>query len=82
MRLLTAESGWRSNLRKSTSPVQRQAGQRTQRNQCREAMAAFRIYAFALPRNSTRRTALDVAVLYAIHSAWWEQTIFRYLGSR
>ena len=39
-------------------------------------------YAFALPRNSTRRTALDVAILYAIHSAWWEQTIFRYLGSR
>ena len=40
IRLLTAESGWRSNLRKSTSPVHRQPGQRAHRNQCREAMAA------------------------------------------
>ena len=40
IRLLTAASGWRSNPRKSTSPVQRQAGQRAHRNQCREAMAA------------------------------------------
>jgi polar amino acid transport system substrate-binding protein len=39
-------------------------------------------YAFALPRNSPLRKALDVAILDAIHSAWWEQTIFRYLGSR
>jgi ABC-type amino acid transport substrate-binding protein len=39
-------------------------------------------YAFALPENSPLRTTLDVAILDAIHSAWWEQTIFRYLGSR
>jgi ABC-type amino acid transport substrate-binding protein len=39
-------------------------------------------YAFALPRNSPLRHALDVAILDAIHSVWWEQTIFRYLGSR
>jgi hypothetical protein len=34
------------------------------------------------PRNSPLRNALDVAILNAVHSAWWEQTIFRYLGSR
>jgi ABC-type amino acid transport substrate-binding protein len=39
-------------------------------------------YAFALPRNSPLRNTLDVAILNAVHSAWWEQTIFRYLGSR
>jgi len=39
-------------------------------------------YAFALPRNSPLRKALDIAILDAIHSPWWEQTIFRYLGSR
>ncbi|MFZ0372143.1 MAG: transporter substrate-binding domain-containing protein [Xanthobacteraceae bacterium] len=39
-------------------------------------------YAFALPRNSSLRNTLDVAVLDAIHSDWWEQTIFRYVGSR
>ncbi|HXQ84038.1 MAG TPA: transporter substrate-binding domain-containing protein [Xanthobacteraceae bacterium] len=39
-------------------------------------------YAFALPRNSPLRKALDVAILDAIHSAWWEQTIFRYFGVR
>jgi polar amino acid transport system substrate-binding protein len=39
-------------------------------------------YAFALPRNSPLRNALDVAILDAIHSAWWEQTTFRYVGAR
>ena len=39
-------------------------------------------YAFVLPRNSPLRNALDVAILNAVHSDWWEQTIFRYLGSR
>jgi polar amino acid transport system substrate-binding protein len=39
-------------------------------------------YAFVLPRNSPLRNALDVAILNAVHSAWWEQTVFRYLGSR
>ena len=31
-------------------------------------------YAFALPTDSPHRKALDVAVLDAIHSGWWEQT--------
>jgi len=39
-------------------------------------------YAFAIPSNSPLRRALDVAILDAIHSGWWKQTIFRYLGSR
>ncbi len=39
-------------------------------------------YAFALTRNSPLRKALDVAILDATHSAWWEQTTFRYLGAR
>jgi polar amino acid transport system substrate-binding protein len=39
-------------------------------------------YAFALPRNNPLRNALDVAILDGIHSDWWEQTIFRYVGSR
>ncbi len=39
-------------------------------------------YAFAIPRNSSLRNTLDVAVLDAIHSDWWEQTIFRYVGPR
>jgi polar amino acid transport system substrate-binding protein len=39
-------------------------------------------YAFVLPRNSPLRYALDVSILDAIHSDWWEQTIFRYLGRR
>lgn len=39
-------------------------------------------YAFAIPTNSPLRRALDVAILDAIHSGWWKQTIFRYLGSR
>lgn len=39
-------------------------------------------YAFAIPTNSPLRKELDVAILDAIHSGWWDQTIFRYLGSR
>jgi polar amino acid transport system substrate-binding protein len=39
-------------------------------------------YAFAVPTNSPLRKALDVAILDAISSGWWEQTLFRYLGSR
>jgi ABC-type amino acid transport substrate-binding protein len=39
-------------------------------------------YAFAMPRNSPLRIKLDVAILDAIHTVWWEQTVFRYLGSR
>ena len=39
-------------------------------------------YAFVLPRNSPQRNALDVTILNVVHSDWWEQTVFRYLGSR
>ena len=39
-------------------------------------------YAFAIPSNSPLRKTLDVAILDAIHSNWWEQTTYRYLGSR
>ncbi|HEX4410307.1 MAG TPA: transporter substrate-binding domain-containing protein [Xanthobacteraceae bacterium] len=39
-------------------------------------------YAFALPSNSTLRKSVNVALLVATHSDWWEQTAFRYLGSR
>jgi polar amino acid transport system substrate-binding protein len=39
-------------------------------------------YAFALPTNSPIRKALDVEILDAIHSGWWDQTVVRYLGSR
>jgi len=38
-------------------------------------------YAFAVPRDSSFGRALNVAVLDAIHSEWWRQTIFRYFGS-
>jgi polar amino acid transport system substrate-binding protein len=39
-------------------------------------------YAFAISGNNPLRRALDVAILDAIHSTSWEQTTFRYLGSR
>jgi len=39
-------------------------------------------YAFAVPSNSPLERTINVAILDAVHSEWWEQTIFRYLGSR
>jgi polar amino acid transport system substrate-binding protein len=47
-----------------------------------DATFASQEYAFAIPTNSRLRKELDVAILDAIHSGWWDQTIFRYLGSR
>ena len=47
-----------------------------------DATFAPQEYAFALPGNSPLRKTLDVAILDAIHGNWWEQTIFRYLGTR
>jgi polar amino acid transport system substrate-binding protein len=47
-----------------------------------DATFASQEYAFAMPTNSALRKALNVAILEAIHSDWWEQTTFRYLGSR
>lgn len=38
-------------------------------------------YALALPADSPLRKAIDVAMLDAIHSDWWQQTTVRYLGS-
>ena len=39
-------------------------------------------YAFAVPSNSPLERTINVAILEAVHSDWWEQTTFRYLGSR
>ncbi len=47
-----------------------------------DATFAPQEYAFAVPGNSPLRKSLDVAILGAIHSNWWEQTVFRYLGTR
>lgn len=38
-------------------------------------------YAFAVPIDSPLRKSVGVAILAAIHSDWWEQTIARYLGA-
>jgi ABC-type amino acid transport substrate-binding protein len=37
-------------------------------------------YAIALPMNSALRAPLDVALLEAVSSEWWQQVVFRYLG--
>ena len=39
-------------------------------------------YAFAVPSNSSLERTINVAILDAVHSDWWEQTTFRYLGTR
>src|SRR5271169_3588096 len=39
-------------------------------------------YAFAITGNNPLRTPVNVAVLDATHSEWWEQTLGRYVGSR
>jgi polar amino acid transport system substrate-binding protein len=39
-------------------------------------------YAFAVAGNFPLRKTLNVAVLDAIHSDWWKQITFRYLGAR
>lgn len=39
-------------------------------------------YAFAVPSNSSLERQLNVAVLDAIQSDWWHQTVTRYVGSR
>ena len=38
-------------------------------------------YAFAIPDNSPLRGPLNIALLDATQSAWWRQTLARYLGS-
>jgi polar amino acid transport system substrate-binding protein len=37
-------------------------------------------YAFAVPGDSPLEKSINVALLDAIHSDWWEQTTIRYLG--
>jgi ABC-type amino acid transport substrate-binding protein len=37
-------------------------------------------YAIALPLNSALRVPLDVALLEAIISPWWQEVLYRYLG--
>jgi ABC-type amino acid transport substrate-binding protein len=37
-------------------------------------------YAIALPLNSELRVPLDVALLGAVTSPWWQQVLYRYLG--
>lgn len=39
-------------------------------------------YAFVLPNNSPLRKAMNIAILEAIKSEWWEQTTRQYLGTR
>jgi ABC-type amino acid transport substrate-binding protein len=37
-------------------------------------------YAIALPPNSALRVPLDIALLEAVTSEWWQQVLYRYLG--
>jgi polar amino acid transport system substrate-binding protein len=37
-------------------------------------------YAIALPRSSTLRVPLDVALLENVDSEWWDEVLYRYLG--
>ena len=46
-----------------------------------DAMFQPQHYAFAIPNDSPLRGALNIAILDAIQSMWWKQTITRYLGS-
>ncbi|MBX9710326.1 MAG: transporter substrate-binding domain-containing protein [Xanthobacteraceae bacterium] len=39
-------------------------------------------YAMAVPNGSPLRASLNVAILDAMQSDWWRQTLFRYLGAR
>jgi ABC-type amino acid transport substrate-binding protein len=37
-------------------------------------------YAFVLPAGSAARKPLNIAILRAVESGWWDETLFRYLG--
>ena len=76
MRLLTAASGWRSSVRRSKSPVQRQAGRRAHRDQCREAAPIvgensigicrpWRLFHARIDRSASSSTCVSVARLPA-----------------
>jgi polar amino acid transport system substrate-binding protein len=38
------------------------------------------VYAIALPQASELRVAIDLALLDAVRSDWWRETLFAYLG--
>jgi polar amino acid transport system substrate-binding protein len=40
------------------------------------------VYAIALPQGSELRMSIDLALLDAISSDWWQETLFAYLGRR
>jgi polar amino acid transport system substrate-binding protein len=39
-------------------------------------------YAFALPSESPLRKQLDIAILEATNSAWWDRILFQYFGTK
>jgi ABC-type amino acid transport substrate-binding protein len=39
-------------------------------------------YAFALPTNHPLIKSINITLLDAIQNDWWEETTFRYLGSK
>jgi ABC-type amino acid transport substrate-binding protein len=39
-------------------------------------------YAFALPAESAIRRSVDLALLDAVHSSWWDRNIARYIGPK
>jgi ABC-type amino acid transport substrate-binding protein len=45
-----------------------------------DATFDLQVYAIALPQASALRLAIDVALLDAVRSDWWRETLFTYLG--
>ena len=45
------------------------------------ARFAVQPYGFALPAGSPRREALNRALLEKRESSWWDDLVYRYLGS-
>jgi polar amino acid transport system substrate-binding protein len=39
-------------------------------------------YAFVIPEQSPFRKKLDIAILAAIHSDWWDNLLFQYFGAK
>ncbi len=39
-------------------------------------------YAMAVPNGSSLRAPLNIAILDAMQSEWWRQTLFRYVGAK
>jgi polar amino acid transport system substrate-binding protein len=47
-----------------------------------EATFGSQNYAFAIPEQSPLRKKLDIAILAAVHSDWWDNLLFQYFGAR